>query len=789
MARAVWAWIASRWRQGDLAAPGVILAATLLCCGLPGLGVLDFHAALLLSPLIGWAAGAHVRRQRRGAIDAAACLRRVLLTTFGPALLLWLNALRVPTCAVGTGWQIWLIGPGSSAIVGACMATLAARLMPHRATLGWWLLAIGSALTPLHAFLTEPTVATWHELFGMIPGSIYEDALGPDARTLAFVATTAPFWLGAAVWALATTQVRSAALPRNLLLTRGRLGLMLAATALGVGWVRGGADGWRVRRADVIDALPIAVELRLRDRIPTDGGAPQRPEAEGRPDVVLRMAAAPGWRRKARLLAEDTAVRWHQLRSFLGAVPDATIEVFVYLDDDHKRRLMGAHGVEMAKPWLHQAHLVDPGYGDTTLAHELAHVFGAALAGGPFGVPMRGGLLPDAVRIEGLAVAAEWPELDGLDPHAQAAAMERLGLLPAVEALLSPIAFAVESSARAYTVAGSLLRHVGETCGQAALQAVYRGEGIDPACGVGEGVTIADWRARLAALAKTLAPADVEKLAARFASPGLLQRPCPLETGRCRERAQRAHRRNDTAAVLREWSTLHDALRAHLGLGVLPLGLDLALAGALAGASDLAQAEALLVTRLGRAPRDVDRAALLAALGDVGLRKGDVAAALSRWREAAALPRGEAAARTLAVKAALVERDAGRRAVMDLFALGAPSLAFRPRIEALHAALPDAKVARYLWARMQLFGVKAPAAVAALAELAGDVSVDRWVRRECLRLLALHAARAGACDALFPLAQAAGVDLAVRAWHEALQDRCAIVQRLGPPRRWRRLPS
>ncbi len=789
MVRAIWAWIASRWRAGDLVAPGVVLGATLLCCALPGVGVLDFHAALLLSPVIGWAAGAHVRRQRRGQIDAAACLRRVLLTTFAPALLLWLDALRVPSCAAGTGWLNWLLGPGSSAIVGACMATIAARLAPTRPTLGWWLLALGSALTPLHGFLTEPTVATWHELFGMIPGSIYEDALGPDLRMLAFVATTAPFWLGAAAWALATEPVAEVPTRQHVRTTRGRLGLLVAVTALGVGWVRGGPDGWRVRRADVLDALPIAVELRLRGAAPALAGAAGSPATEARPDVVVHMAAAPGWRRQARLLAEDTAVRWHQLRRFLGVVPDATIEVFVYLDDAHKRRLMGAHGVEMAKPWLHQAHLVDPGYGDTTLAHELAHVFGAALVAGPFGVPMRGGLLPDAVRIEGLAVAAEWPEIDGLNPHAQAAAMERLGLLPPVEALLSPLGFAVESSARAYTVAGSLLRHVGEACGQAALQAVYRGDDIDGACGVGEGVAIAGWRARLAALAPTLAPADVEKLAARFASPGLLQRPCPLETGRCRERAQRAHRRNDAVAVLREWSTLHEALRGHLGKGELPLGLDLALAGALAGAGDLQGAQSLLTARLGRAPRDVDRAALLAALGDVSLRRGEVAMAMARWREAGALPRGEAAARTLAVKASLVELDAGRDAVADLFALGAPSLPFRRRVEALYEALPDAAMARYLWARMQLFGAKSGAAGAALADLAADAGVDRWVRRECLRLLALHAARAGACDALLPLAQAAGVDLAVGAWHDALRDRCAIVRRLGPPRLWRRIPS
>ena len=69
--------------------------------------------------------------------------------------------------------------------------------------------------------------------------------------------------------------------------------------------------------------------------------------------------------------------------------------------------------------------MVLPEFGASVLKHELAHVFAAGLTDSPLGVPLRHGLVPDALLIEGVAMAAEWPLHEGLDLHQWAAAMRR----------------------------------------------------------------------------------------------------------------------------------------------------------------------------------------------------------------------------------------------------------------------------------------------------------------------------------------------------------------------------
>ncbi|MEY3013950.1 MAG: hypothetical protein RIT45_2685 [Pseudomonadota bacterium] len=734
------------------------LAAMLLLLE-PGLAILDFHAALLLGPICGWAAGAVVRGALAEGATGRVVAGRLAAVVLLPALELALHGAILPWCAPIDGLLCWALGPVLGAVVGACMAMVASGLSPRRPALTWWLLAVGSALPPLWRFLNEPVVASWHELLGMVPGSLYEDALGPDPRTVWFRAITTPFWLAAAG---AAWHLRADRRDR-----RGWLAVAVAVAALGVGWVAGADQGWRVDRAKVLRDLAV--------HVPVYADGPDRP-----PVAMVYLSATPDWQPRAALLAEDVAVAWRELRDFFGRAPTEPVEVFVYLDDRQKRRLMGADAVEMAKPWLGQAHLVSPGFGESILLHEMAHVFGRALSDHPLGVPMRWGVLPDAVRIEGLAVAAEWPTRDGLDPDAESHAMTALGLAPPIERLFSPTGFATESSARAYTLAGSLLRWVWRRCGREALARLYRGESVEQACGDAAAGGIARWKAEVAAGPQP--PLSDEELAyerARFETPGLLRRPCPLATGRCAARAAEDRRRGDDAAALRRWRDLRAALRPHLGASSLPLWLDLTLAAAQVRTGEFDAAKATLAARLTASPRALDRAALLSARGDLALHGGDADAARRDWREAGRLPRSEAAERTLLVKDMLVGSEAGRAVARDLLALGGRGDDVRARYRALRQQEPERLVARYLDARVQLLRPEGRAGARDdLRLLAGAATVPRLLRREARRLLALDAARRGECAVIDPLAAAAGDDRRVQAWRTRAQARCRQMRAL-----------
>lgn len=735
----------------------------------PGVAILDAHAALLLAPIIGICAGAWTRRAlRRPELPPSRVAGGLFALIVAPALQFALHGLWLPWCDPLGGALLWLGGPAFAALIGACMALLAAGSWPARPALAWSLIAFASALPPLTRFLFEPTVASWHELFGMIPGSLYEDALAADERLWLFRASTTPLWLALGAWGWSR---RRGGAPSS-----QRLALAVAAAAWGVGWQFGATQGWRVDREAVLR------ELRVTRTVLVGAG-------EATPAAVIHLAATPGWQARAALLEEDVGVAWRTLRAFFGTAPREPVEIFVYADDRQKSRLMGADAVEMAKPWLHQAHLVQPGFGESILVHEMAHVFGAALSDHPLGVPMRAGLLPDAVRIEGLAVAAEWPSRGGLDPDAEAAAMRKLGLAPPIAALMSPTGFASESSARAYVLAGSLLRWVWRRCGRQALAAVYRGAELDAACRLEPGEVVRRWEAELdRPLTPALTATQLAYAEARFESPGILRRPCALAIGRCRRASRADFRAGRHAAARRRWHELHAALSPHLGAAQLPLWLDLVRAAAEVRADDHEAARRIIDARLAKepAPRALDRAALLTARGDLALRRGDADAARTEWRAAAQLPRSEPGERTLLVKDLLSRFPTGAAATLDLLALGGEGDNVRARWHALALEHPEQVVTRYLDGRMQILGggiaeadPDRDRARAALRSVAGDREAPRLLRREARRLLALDAARRGECAEIDVHAAAAGDDRVVQAWRERFKARCAEMRRSG----------
>ena len=109
----------------------------------------------------------------------------------------------------------------------------------------------------------------------------------------------------------------------------------------------------------------------------------------------------------AELATDDVAFRaWH-LGRFFGRTPRQPVHVFLYPSAAAKHAWMGADKVDLAKPWLGQVHLTMPEYGDSVLAHELAHTYAASLTRSPIGLPGRLGLPYDALLVEGVAMAAE----------------------------------------------------------------------------------------------------------------------------------------------------------------------------------------------------------------------------------------------------------------------------------------------------------------------------------------------------------------------------------------------
>ena len=327
------------------------------------------------------------------------------------------------------------------------------------------------------------------------------------------------------------------------------------------------------------------------------------------------------------LLARDAEVQWRAVREFLGA-GGGGIHVWFFRSAEEKRRLIGAADTSFTKPWLRQIHTNDEPAPHHLLRHELVHAVGADVAGGPWKVP--GGLVPQMAFVEGIAVAGDWPPGE-LTVHEETRAMKELGRLPDMARLFRPGSFYGESSAVAYTAAGSFVRFLWETRGARFVQDAYAGRAP-----LGDLPALAAEHARFLDRLPRNARA-VALLEQRFAAPAIVRKRC-------------AH---EVAGLLREAAAAPPARAVALWGRCAALepddpGFLIALRRAQAAAGDPDGARATQ-DRILSHPKlsKPQRALVLTEAGDATWRAGDATQALFLYGQAAALPQGEAAERAL----------------------------------------------------------------------------------------------------------------------------------------------
>jgi hypothetical protein len=645
-----------------LALPPFVALALL---GSPTWGTLDYHASLALAPVVGLCAMILALQDRP-------LLRRLLLLVTLPLLVLLLGGLFVPNCNRLYGLGFYALGPVCAAFVGVGWARLGQLLLPRHASKIAWAGALLSALPPLWHFLTSPQVFAYHGLIGYVAGALYEDAVRIQTPYLTWRLFDLLLWLPII------------AVPRQ----RWTRGLLLAQTAL------------------LLTLLASANTLQWRIDGPGDE-LPAKIDAPGQFHIHLPRTLTVA--QNLDLWHNDVAFRYHEMALAFGTQPHEQIELFFYASAGQKQRLMGANRVDMAKPWLHQVHMVLPDIGSTTLTHELAHVFAAEWAQSPLGIPLRYGVVPDAVAVEGLAVAMEWPVRANLDPHQWTRAMRQAKLAPKISQLWSLTGFLGQQSDRAYTVAGSFLRWLSETRGWPTVRRVYAGEPLETVTGVALADLESQWGQFVddAAL-HPLTDVDLARARLRFARPGLFEKPCALETGRACQQADRLAALNKPKRAVAVRRKLLAAIDAWVAADMDDPELHLELADDLAQAGQLQDALAelaLLSARTGaQRLHPLLQAAIDSAHGDLRWRLGQIAEAEALWRHVARQPVSEPMLRTLEVKLHFSRLPAASEAMASLWLIGSHPVAGGADavVERLFDALPQDPVVRSLWARRLL---------------------------------------------------------------------------------------
>lgn len=444
-----------------------------------------------------------------------------------PLGLLLLNMVRVRNCDPLTGLAFWLAIPVPSIVIGHTLgfAAAAVRPRPRSATalaalvlvmeLGWFLWRL----------VVEPPIQGHLWLAGWFAGSIYDEALSVP---------------GGLPWHRAA-----------LLSTAGTI--VLAVEARWRGLQRQSATPWR--RAAALALLPTAalwwsqehhgVHLDKEDIRAALGGELQTEH--------FTVWYEPGSFTPVEidLLEEDLEFRYDELQAFFDEDPVAwkgrRIGVYLYPNRQTQYRLFGSRNTFVARPWTHEMHLRWDELGDSSLAHELAHLFTAPFGGGPLRLATRDGILVHIGLVEGIALAADWPPSDQ-DPHTTAAALRSLGKAPDVRRLFDPDGFWSQPGGRAYTLMGSFVRWLVDTHGIEPFKEVYRSGHWEEVYGKSTDALISEWERWVDAQ-----PVDVddrERVRHKHRRGSIFDRTCARTLAELRRQAENAERRGDYARAL-----------------------------------------------------------------------------------------------------------------------------------------------------------------------------------------------------------------------------------------------
>lgn len=596
--------------------------------GVPGVeGALALGVALPLPAAA--LSGRAVVRARRG--EGPGETRDLLLDAVLRGALLWLvptvvlaaNMLRVRVCEPGMGLLFLVLGPAIGVQLASVASLVVALLVPRFVSFSALLVPLLAILWGLGEFWATPAIFVFSHTAGWFPGTLYDVGRAFPVALVTYRALTL-LWIAVSVLAVVALRPEEGRARRPAWVP---LIASLALLAGGVlGWAHGPALGHRTTVAAIDDALgKRIVSERCVVHLPRE------------------VPPSDGWR-----LARDCDFRVYQAEQALAVEQRDRVHAFFYRSAAEKERWMGAGRTYIAKPWRDEVHLQLSRWPHPVLAHEIVHAVSARAAQGPFRVSGQlGGWLPDPGLIEGVAVAIDWRERDGMDPHQWARAMRELELLPPLDQLLG-LTFLRLPHSVAYGAAGSFTRFYLDRYGPEKLRAAYRDGDFEGPVGKSLSELEAEW---MAVLDEQVLPEGTLELAKlHFDRPSIFETTCPHRLA-----ALKGELGGDLAAGDDDRAQV--TCREILAIDPGSAGTRAALVGALArdGQGDAALEE---LAALDGAPQTlVARAREAIADARWGDGASDEAAAI--YRELMDLPQSEDARRQLQVK--LLAIDAGGR--------------------------------------------------------------------------------------------------------------------------------
>jgi tetratricopeptide (TPR) repeat protein len=421
-----------------------------------------------------------------------------------PFIIITLNALFVKNCSITEGLKFYLLIPVFTVVFASALGALCFILFRKKPMVWYIVLYTAYLLYALYVGYSTPQVFIYNHIIGFFPGFTYDESLSVSGTLVLYRALT--LLLSLAILCVWRTVIedsnREDALIRKVRslvhISKNRTAFLLLLLSLcvltGAYWSQGKLG---------ISSTANFVQQELGSKFETD-------------HFIIYYSSNVIDEQRIKWVASEHEFRLYQITRLLGTTVSGKISSYIYPSAEVKKRLIGAGGTNISKPWRREIHINYESL-DASLKHELVHATSSEL-----GIPVLN-VSPLSGLTEGLAMAVEW-DWGSRTLHEYAAGMKQLNLMRDINSLLSVTGFMSQASSVSYVLCGSFCRFLMDTYGVERFKQVYRYGNFEKVYGKSLNDLQTEWMSFLSTI--PVAPTERTALEFFFKRPSIFQKVC-----------------------------------------------------------------------------------------------------------------------------------------------------------------------------------------------------------------------------------------------------------------------
>lgn len=362
-----------------------------------------------------------------------------IIFLFIPLVISLTHSLLGMSCSIKDGFLFYLVLTFPSYIIGVSLGLIAFSISKRFSVLVYIFLFLLILLIPLFEFYFNPQIYFFNPIFGLLPGTIFDEGLSVSLKLVLYRFCNTVFFLIIFLFLYKYLLKNRSLVKKNIVIVLAfiiSLVFILVSPFLG------------------FSTTKQSLSKYLNKKVVTKHFIIHYPSKIRKSEIDI--------------LVLHHEYYYSRLSKYFNVKLDKKIESFVFNNNSEKGNLFGSANADVAKPWLYQIYTTQDSY-NKTLEHEIAHVVSASFGKTIFKIA--DGINP--TLIEGVAVAGS-PFYDGYSIDYMTSLAWQNGYKINISKLFKGLSFFSQTSSLSYIYAGSFSKYLIDNYGISKYKLFYK---------------------------------------------------------------------------------------------------------------------------------------------------------------------------------------------------------------------------------------------------------------------------------------------------------------------------